>query len=295
MVYVFHLIYIIIICLGLSFFYVQILTPKKSISHPQRTCFLLSLVLTWETVFVFLNSSVLSSIWFLSTLALPAFLLFQEKIITKIVAVMLLLLSCSFAELSSMTLMSAINLFMSEMDLIPAHILLSGKILPSFLIYAINTFVYLLFLSLFSKASKKILIYLRPKISILLAFPFFIVILNCGILASIKNHITLFICTPILTGLLICATLLLLKALKELQHLEQKLLQAKYQKHQIKHHLKYYENIEKAFNIYRKWKHDLSNHLSIISILLEQKNYKETEKYLTSYIIKEFHKEDTAC
>ena len=64
------------------------------------------------------------------------------------------------------------------------------------------------------------------------------------------------------------------------------------QKRQIKHRLKYYKNIEKAFNIYRKWKHALSNHLSIISILLEQKGYKEIERYLTSYITKEIHEKN---
>lgn len=67
------------------------------------------------------------------------------------------------------------------------------------------------------------------------------------------------------------------------------------QKHQIKHCLEYYRNIEKPFHSHRKWKHDISNHLSVISLLLEQKDYKETEKYLTSYITKEFHKEAPTC
>lgn len=131
-IHVFHLIYIAIICLESSFFYVQILTPKKGIAHPRRKCFMLSL-------------------------ALPAFLFFREKMTTKIATALLLLLSCSFAELSSMTLLSTINLFIPQIDLIPAHILLSAKLFPSFAIYAIDALIYLLFLFILSKSLKKYL------------------------------------------------------------------------------------------------------------------------------------------
>lgn len=77
-----------------------------------------------------------------------------------------------------------------------------------------------------------------------------------------------------------------------MKHQELLTLQCETQESQLKHRLEYYEKIEKNFITQRKWKHDIANHLSIISFLLEQKKYKETEKYLTNYINKEHTMED---
>lgn len=274
------LVYIASLCFGTSNFYVQVLTPRKGLSHPQKICFLLLFFLTAGTVFVFFNSTVISSIWFLTSLALPAFVLFQNKVLTKIFMCFLALLSCSFAEMTAFALLLAINLFFPEKDLIPAHIFLSGDVFLSFITFAIISFAYTLLLFVISKALKSLLAYLRPRTGILLAFPFFIAIINVGALTNIENHKDLFIYTPALIISLAFALVILAKGLRELQKQELLALQTKKQKKKAEYQLLYYQKMGEEFISLRKWKHDMSNHIVAITFLLENENYGDAKKYL---------------
>lgn len=42
----------------------------------------------------------------------------------------------------------------------------------------------------------------------------------------------------------------------------------------------YYKKLEVKYTSLRKWRHDIANHLTIITLLLENKRYNEIEKYL---------------
>lgn len=274
------LVYIASLCFGTSNFYVQVLTPRKGLSHPKKICFLFLFFLTAGTVFVFFNSTVISSIWFLTSLALPAFALFQDKMLTKVFMCFLALLSCSFAEMTAFALLSAINLFFPEKDLIPAHIFRSGNVFLSFITFAIISFAYTLLLFVISKALKRLHTYLKPRIGILLAFPFFIVIINDGMLTGIDSHKQLYIYTPVLLVLFIFAIFILSKGLKELRKQELLTLQTEKQRKKVEYQLLYYKKMGEEFISLRKWKHDMTNHISAITFLLENKNYKDAKKYL---------------
>ena len=254
-------------------------SQKRSKSSP-KNLFSPSVFLTAGTVFVFFNSTVISSIWFLTSLALPAFVLFQDKVLTKIFMCFLALLSCSFAEMTAFALLSAINLFFPEKDLIPAHIFLSGDVFLSFITFAIISLVYTLLLFVISKALKRLYTYLKPRIGILLAFPFFIVIINDGMLTSIDDHKQLYLYTPVLLVLFIFAMFILSKGLKELQKQEFLALQTEKQRKKVEYQLLYYKKMGEEFIFLRKWKHDMENHIAVIAFLLENENYKDAKKYL---------------
>lgn len=197
LIHIFYLEYAASICLGASAFYCQILTPKRSVSSPQKYCFLLSFILTSGTVFVFFNNSVLSSLWFLASLALPALLFFQERPAIKVVTGFLVLLIYSFTEIAGFALLSIINLFVPKTSLIPINIALNGNLFLSFITFTLNTLIYTLLLHILSKTLKHLLTYFRPRTGILLAFPFFIAIINVGVLNSIDSHRKLIAYTPL--------------------------------------------------------------------------------------------------
>lgn len=280
LIHIFYLGYVASICWGASVFYSQILTPKHSVSSPQKSCFLLSFILTSGTVFVFFNSSILSSLWFLVCLALPVPLFFQERPALKVATGFFVLLIYSFTEIAGFALLSIINLFVPKMNLIPINIALSGNLFLSFITFTLNTLIYILLLHILSRALKHLLTYFRPRLGILLAFPFFIAIINVGTLNSIDSHRKLIVYTPLLLLFLACTLFLLNKGLKEFQIQKRLSLQAKNQRTQTEQQLLYYKKLEVKYTSLRTWRHDLANHLTIITLLLENKRYNEIEKYL---------------
>ncbi len=279
-IHIFYLIYVAFICLGLSVFYSQMLTPKSNIAHPKKACFKLSLMLTAGTVFFIFSNSVWASLWFLISLALPAFLFFKDRPIIKTAVCLLVLLSYSFTEMAGFALLSIINLFFPQISLIPMKILLSGNLPLSFMAFALNVLIYMLLLFMLSKALKRLLAYLQPRTGILLALPFFIAIINVGVMTNIENHRDLFICTPALSISLAIALFILSKGLRELQRQEFLALQTEIQRQKIEYQLLYYKRMGEEFISLRKWKHDMANHISSITFLLENKNYKDAKKYL---------------
>ena len=284
--------YIAIINYDIMKFYNIILTPCSRLRHPLRDSFFICLLLLCPMIYLSAKSRMYSGTYFLAMFLVTAITLFKDKLSIRMAAYLFAVLAYEFIELLPASFFLLANCFSKKIDLIPQHPIDEDFVLLSFIYLVITDICFLCFISLLANSFQGHFNHLPISVIASLSTPFFTILATCNTLAGSKDYLALTIRCIVILPMVIFSLFLLRYVLKKMEQQELMTLKRENQKRQIKHRLKYYKNIEKAFNIYRKWKHALSNHLSIISILLEQKGYKEIERYLTSYITKEIHEKN---
>ena len=278
--------YTSVITYGILRFYNELLTPRSWFRRPFRDSFSISLVLLLPMIFFSVRNRMLSSLYFLGIFFVIAIALFKDKLYIRISTYFFAVLSYIFIELVPSSFFFIANLFIKDIDLIPQYIINDGYVVLSLIYFLLIDLFFLCFILNLTDTFKGRFASLPLSLVACLSLPFIVIAMACNLMALCKNYFQFAVRCAIMLPLFIVSLRLLLHGLNELNRQELYTLSRKAQEQQLKHRFEHYQYIEGKYVSHRKWKHDVINHLSIISFLIEQENFKDAENYLISYIDK---------
>lgn len=280
----YYLTYIAVIAYGIIKFYNKLLTPYSWLRKPFPDCFLVTLVLLLPMSFFSVENRMFSSTYFLILFLAIVLVFFRNKLYIKISCYFLAVLSYAFIELIPSSFFFVANLFIKNIDLIPQHFINNGFVCLSLIYFLLIDIFFLYFIFILANSFQGRFSTLPMTLIVCLSIPFLLAVLSCNIVEESRSYFDFTIKCAIMLPAFTLSLFLLSMGFKKLKQQELLTLQREAQESQLKHLLEYYKKIEKNYITQRKFKHDIANHLSIISFLLEERKYKETEAYLSDYI-----------
>ena len=275
--------YTAVITYGILRFYNELLTPRSWFRRPFRDTLSISLVLLLPMIYFSVRHRMFSSIYFLVIFFVIAVALFNDKLYIRISTYFFAVLSYIFIELVPSSFFFIANLFIKDIDLIPQYIINDGYVVLSLIYFLLIDLFFLRFILNLADTFRGRFATLPLSLVACLSLPFIVIAMTCNLMALCKNYFQFAVRCAIMLPLFIVALRLLLHGLDELKRQELYALSREAQEKQLKHRFEHYQYIEEKYVAYRKWKHDVINHLSIISFLIKQENYKDAENYLISY------------
>lgn len=286
---VYFLCYIAMICYlscVASYYYCNMLKPRTTITHPRLVCFFLCLFIqSWSIPLVMSvgnePSPIGDAVVHISVLLMP-FLLFEGKILHKIIVYILLFITLAMVEAMTSSFQGVWFFFLGYG---PAKSFYMIKDMPIAITISTATLLAL-GAFLFSRAVPVLSYNFRnyqPRTLCLLILPLITVPLVYNILAymnlSLPVHSILYwvFCIP--------CYLFLYRGIRNVKVQEQRKSQQQNQLDIIKKQLDFSQHLENEYLNLRKWNHDISNHLLSLTYLMDNGRIQEAEEYCTSLIL----------
>ncbi len=279
--YVFIIVYQCLIFIFTSFVINKLLTPKECIHHPRFISFCFQIVVFLAILALTGFSLIFIPYIILATLLLTCAVLFLNKVLHKLFIFFVTYFLFLFCEGGTVSIMLLINLLFSKAGLVTYFIIENGDIKTyivfPFLIIAQYYLVYKFVIPVF----RDCLALMDVRIALQLALPICVTSLLANVFASYLGNLQLYILlTPICLLIYIGSFVLFIRGLQNLQKLNDRQLQLELEEKQLESLLTHSKLLEKEYEDFRRWNHDISNHLLSISYLAEKGDFISADNYI---------------
>lgn len=289
-----HHISCIIAGLTATAFYLRILTPKDNIPHIRLLCYIFAFIPMFGIALVFDNYTLASTLGFIIGLSGPVFILFKQKISSKICAYMSACFMYFFSEVILSQCYLTINLFIPEKALDIRTLATSGYITVTLFNYVCVNIIFFILCHIIASSFQKYFRYIQLRTLAFLGLPLLILIANCNIVDNAADSSFIFYLI-IFILLFIISLFFFSRSFSLLQKQEFERLKNTNLKIELSLQLEHHENIYKKFVEQRKWAHDLSNHLETIQYMIKHNEFDDAKAYIQDVINHTetmFHKAD---
>lgn len=264
-----------------SFAITSLLTPRDRIRHPRLTAFCFH-----TAVFLAILTSTGFSISFIpiavmAALLLTCMVLFHNKVSHKLSAFFIIYFMILICEGSTGAIMRLINLLFPKAELVTYYMLLEGNS-RSYIVYVIiDMALYYVVCKLIIPTIQYCLALADVKITLQIAFPIGGALLISNVFASYSFNLQQYLLlTAICILIYICSFVLFIRGFHSLQKLNAQQLQLELEERQLKSQHTHSKILEKQYEDFRKWNHDISNHLLSISYLIEKGDFINAYNYI---------------
>ena len=274
------------ICAGLTAttYYLHILTPKPKISHFRLKCYLLAFLPMFIIALFIPNYTLASTLGFIISLSGPVFILFEQKIPSKVCAYMTACFMYFFSEVLLSQFYLTLNLFIPEENIDMRTLATSGHIGVTLFNYICTNIIFYFLCHIIASSFQRYFRYMQLRTLAFLGLPLLILIANCNILDN-SNTASIIPYTIVFIMLFILSLYFFSRSFRLLRIQEFERLRNANMKQELSIQLEHYENIYKKFIEHRKWSHDFSNHLETIHFMTKQNEFDAAKTYIQEVMV----------
>ena len=281
-----YLLYAELLMIMVNRCYYAILTPNSKIHISSWQCSLIQFIIIF--LHTILTGNMLPTHILDLLLMMPAFLLFEEKLKTRFQMAIIAFLVCGIAELVVGALSIVINSIHPQWMLIP-NTWFSANRYKELFIYSCFVLLILHFLlkQLRERAKNK-MFQLRMPWVLKLTLSMGLIIFFANFAGEMESREMLLTYLPLCLLISGFCLWLQITSLRDLEKHEKNRKKMELQRVQLEQRKVYFQKIEDQYQEIRKWNHDIANHLSALSWLMEQGESEKAEQYIDSLLLEKW-------